>query len=187
MRCRSRLRSSACAPRSPACWASDLAGRRRPRRWPVAAARGSSRRAFRAAPEGRPVGICVRSWRKRPAGRWIRRSGRGWTSSCSPAGGTRLAEAAVPAGLRMPDLVADRAARGDHRARARRHREGQGEAGPTSGCRECGAGSVLGTPVATTGRATKENHHDDSADGPRGRRRRRPGLLLRSLSNLVWS
>src|SRR5947207_6917889 len=29
-----------------------------------------------------------------------------------------------------------------------------------SGCRECGAGSVLGTPVATTGRATrKENHH----------------------------
>src|SRR5215216_4464253 len=39
-----------------------------------------------------------------------------------------------------------------------------------SGCRECGAGSVLGTPVATTGRATKkENHHDDSADGPRGR------------------
>jgi hypothetical protein len=44
-----------------------------------------------------------------------------------------------------------------------------------SGCRECGAGSVLGTPVAATGRATKkENHHDDSADGPRGRRRRRP-------------
>jgi hypothetical protein len=25
-----------------------------------------------------------------------------------------------------------------------------------SGCRECGAGSVLGTPVATTGRATKK-------------------------------
>src|SRR5215216_541397 len=46
----------------------------------------------------------------------------------------------------------------------------------------------LGTPVATTGRATKkENHHDDSADGPRGRRRRRLRLLLRSLSNLVWN
>jgi transposase len=43
------------------------------------------------------------------------------------------------------------------------------------GCRECVAGPVLGTPVATTGRATKkENHHDDSADGPRERRRRRP-------------
>jgi hypothetical protein len=29
-----------------------------------------------------------------------------------------------------------------------------------SGCRECGAGSVLGTPVATTGRATKKENHD---------------------------
>jgi hypothetical protein len=44
-----------------------------------------------------------------------------------------------------------------------------------SGCRECGAGSVLGTPVATTGRATKkENHHDDSADGQHRHCRRRP-------------
>jgi hypothetical protein len=44
-----------------------------------------------------------------------------------------------------------------------------------SGCRECGAGSVLGTPVATTGRATKkENHHDDSTDGQRRHCRRRP-------------
>ena len=44
-----------------------------------------------------------------------------------------------------------------------------------SGCRECGAGSVLGTPVATTGRATKkEDHHDDSADGQRRHCRRRP-------------
>jgi dihydrofolate reductase len=31
------------------------------------------------------------------------------------------------------------------------------------------------SPLATEGRATKrENHHDDSADGSRGRRRRRP-------------
>ncbi len=42
------------------------------------------------------------------------------------------------------------------------------------GCRECGAGSVLGIRVATTGHATqKENHHDDSADGQRPHRCRR--------------
>ena len=34
------------------------------------------------------------------------------------------------------------------------------------GCRECGTGSVPGTPAATTGRVTKkETYHDDSADG----------------------
>jgi pimeloyl-ACP methyl ester carboxylesterase len=41
-----------------------------------------------------------------------------------------------------------------------------------SGCRECGAGSVPGTPAATTGRATKKENHHDRTDGPRGHRRR---------------
>ena len=36
---------------------------------------------------------------------------------------------------------------------------------------QCGTGSVLGTPVATTGRVTKkETDHDDSADGQRPHR-----------------
>jgi hypothetical protein len=43
------------------------------------------------------------------------------------------------------------------------------------GCREGGTGSVPGTRVTTTGRAMQqETHHDDSADGQRPHRCRRP-------------